>query len=87
MQVFEDFYLFGFFDLANVPQSDYKTLLSMYRDIALLKSLYWRMFDHFRWLVSATAHSCQHTSLSDCLSKYGGFSDVQLLELVTDSEN
>lgn len=71
----EDFYLLGFFDLTKVSQNEYKVLLSFYRDIALLKALYWRMFDHFRWLVQATSTQMQ-TSISDNLSKYGGFSDV-----------
>jgi hypothetical protein len=60
-------------------------LVSYYRDIALLKALYWRMFDQFRWLVQETNSLLEETTLYDHLSKYGGFSDVQLLELVTDS--
>ena len=43
------------------------------------------MFDQFRWLVQETNSLLEETTLYDHLSKYGGFSDVQLLELVTDS--
>ena len=45
------------------------------------------MFDHFRWLVQVSTTACKQTLISEHLSKYGGFSDVQLLELVTDSTN
>ena len=33
----------------------YVELVSAYRDVALLKALYWRMFPVFRWLVQRTS--------------------------------
>ena len=32
-------------------------LASIFRDIALLKALYWRMFPVFRWLVQTTSNA------------------------------
>jgi hypothetical protein len=73
--VFEDFYLLGFFDLNKVSDSQYKAIISHYRDLALVKALYWRMFDHFRWLILATS-GLNTSSISENLFNYGGFSDA-----------
>lgn len=45
------------------------------------------MFGYFRWLVQITAQICAQTPLFSNLSKYGGFSDVQLLEIASDASN
>lgn len=45
------------------------------------------MFSYFRWIVQATQISCNQTNISNNLSKYGGFSDVQLNEIVSDNNN
>lgn len=84
--VFEDFYLLGFFDLNKVSDSQFKTIISHYRDLALVKALYWRMFDHFRWLVQATS-GLNTSKISENLFNYGGFSDAQLHDLANDSGN
>jgi hypothetical protein len=54
-----------------------------YRDIALLKALYWRMFDYFRWLMTETLLKVPQSPIVSNLRTYVGFSDGQLLDVVT----
>jgi len=37
---------------------NYLELLSSYRDVALLKALYWRMFPLFKWIVKRSCDQC-----------------------------
>lgn len=51
----EDLYFLSFLDMTNLQPEVYHELVSSYRDVAMLKALYWGLFPLFRWL-------CQHTS-------------------------
>ena len=46
-----DHYYLSFIDLKSVQADAYKQLMISYRDIALLKALYWRMFNVFKYLL------------------------------------
>ena len=50
----EDYHYLSFMDLSNTftAQETHRELLDCYQDIALLKSLYWRMLPTFRFLIS-----------------------------------
>ena len=48
----EELYLLSFIDLTNVHREKFASLMASYRDVALLKALYWRMHHVFRWIVN-----------------------------------
>ena len=54
LECLEDFHYLSFMDLTSTftAHETYQKLLDCYRDIALLKSLYWRMVPTFRFLVA-----------------------------------
>ena len=58
-------------------------VLQAYRDIALLKALYWRMFSYFRWLMTETLMAVPQSPIVSSLRAYIGFSDGQLFDVVT----
>ena len=51
MESILDHYYLSFIDLKSAQAESYKQLMISYRDIALLKALYWCMFDVFRYLL------------------------------------
>ena len=54
LECLEDFHYLSFIDLTSTftAHETYQKLLDCYRDIALLKSLYWRMVPTFRFLIA-----------------------------------
>lgn len=55
-QVYEDFYYLSFFNLSQLASEECANVIQCFRDLALLKALYWRMFSYFRWIINDTTH-------------------------------
>jgi hypothetical protein len=53
---YSELYQLSFFDLTELSQETYANLLICYRDVALIKALYFRLLGQLRWIVN----SCQN---------------------------
>ena len=51
METILDHYYLSFIDLKSAQPDSYTQLMVSFRDIALLKALYWRMFNVFKYLL------------------------------------
>ena len=54
-----DLYVLGFFSLKELSNSDFEAIMVIYRDAALIKALYFRLFLLFNWLKESTAELIQ----------------------------
>lgn len=82
----EDLYFLSFIDMTTIQPEVYHELLSIYRDIALLKALYWRLFPLFRWLLQHTVNLLQSPLFSVLKTLQQVTSDDELAA-VLDSPN
>lgn len=82
-QTFFDLYIIGFFDLYELPQSEFDTLLTFYRDAALIKALYFRMFAQMRWLLQSTAFM-RSSPIANEVARLADEKDESLAELIAD---
>ena len=67
--------------------SDYQVIVQQYRDIALIKCLYWRQLDLFRWLVRTTSQTLPQSTLMNQLKDLAALSDGQLQERIQGLQN
>jgi hypothetical protein len=45
----------GFFSLEELSNNDFEAIMGIYRDAALVKALYFRLFQLFEWLKDETS--------------------------------
>jgi hypothetical protein len=43
--------MLSFFELSDLGNEDYGAIMQAYRDSALIKGMYFKMFTHVRWLL------------------------------------
>ena len=66
----------------------YHELVSSYRDVALLKALYWRLFPLFRWLLQHTGQTMIQSPLFSALKDLQSItSDEELDEALKSNQN
>ena len=47
--------MLGFFSLEELSNNDFEAIMGIYRDAALVKALYFRLFQLFEWLKDETS--------------------------------
>mmetsp|Transcript_7424 Transcript_7424/g.10533 ORF Transcript_7424/g.10533 Transcript_7424/m.10533 type:complete len:124 (+) Transcript_7424:3044-3415(+) len=73
--------------MTNLQPGMYTELASSYRDIALLKALYWRMLPLFRWLCHQTAASFIQSPIYSLLKDLANVNSDEELDAALNSDS
>ena len=81
--------MLSFFELSELSVSEYGALLLAYRDAALIKGLYFKMFTIVRWLLSSSqAAGMKDSEISKKIAlSFYQHSDDQIEDIMADSSN
>jgi hypothetical protein len=65
--------MLSFFDLSELNTTEYSLAMQAYRDAAMIKGLYFKMFVNVRWLLRSSQHiGMKESSISTKIAQFIG---------------